>query len=161
VDGGPTAALEEAARRLDGRKVELTQLLVGAQAEAALPAAGAWGEFGSLVDVLAGADDPQDARLRLRGCLRAMVDTIPCLVVRRGLWGLCACQVLFRGGARRSYLIVHRPNHLCGAVRWEGQTSVRSFSEAGVKAGLNLTKPDHARRLEKFLEGVELPGAGG
>jgi DNA invertase Pin-like site-specific DNA recombinase len=147
VDGGPTPALETAARRLDERKASLAELLTEAQTKAAVPAAGAWGEFGSLVDVLAGAGDPQDARLRLRGCLRAMVDTVPCLIVRTGAWALCACQVHFHGDGSRSYLIGARPAGKHRKAKWW----CRSFAESGVKGSLDLREPKHAATLAREL----------
>ena len=73
------------------------------------PAARAWEEFGSLVDVLSNAPDPQDCRLRLRGVLRRIVGSIWLLVVARGRDRLAAVQVRFADNQHcRSYFILHR-----------------------------------------------------
>jgi hypothetical protein len=112
------------------------------------PAERCWNEFGSLVDVLTGAKDPDATRLRLRTLLRGMVDEVWLLTVRRGRTILAAAQVYFQGGAAwRDYLITYRA--ATNTVR--GGWSVRSFSRDALPGDLDLRKADHVARLEQAL----------
>jgi hypothetical protein len=112
---------------LEARKRELEAELTDAQARATCPASRAWNEFGSLLELLDKAEDPRDARLRLRAALRRMVDAIWMLVVPRGGDRLAVAQVFFAGGHHfRSYFIVHRPPRSNGRAKKPGRWCVLS-----------------------------------
>jgi DNA invertase Pin-like site-specific DNA recombinase len=133
-------------------RIVLDQLAEAAQ-KAAHPLSETWGEFGSLADVLDNAPDPEDARLRLRACLRRMVESMWLLVVPRGTTRLGAVQVWFTGNKRhRDYLLYHRG----AGNRRAGASRVWSFAEAAVPGTLDLRKPAHAARLEKVLRALDL-----
>ena len=128
---------------METRKVEVVEDLKKAQAQAACPAMAAWEELGSLVDVLDGAPDPDDARLRLRAALRRLIDSVWLMIVPRGSTRMCAVQVWFAGGKRhRDYLIYHRPAHntfghrSCGAL---GKRYPASSSSMGLPSLGSLT----------------------
>jgi DNA invertase Pin-like site-specific DNA recombinase len=141
-------------RRLRDKEAEqrrLTEALADARQRAAHPLSESWGECQSLAAALDGAPDPLDARLRLRGALRRVVERVYLLIVSRGRDRLAAVQVYFAGGGRhRDYLIWHRPTTANGSARKEGRWWVRSFADAGLPA-LDLRRRDHARELEADL----------
>jgi hypothetical protein len=156
VDGGDVPALAAAARALDARRVKAAAELAEAEREAASPLASAWGEYGSLVDILDAAPDPTDTRVRLRAALRRMVSGVWCLFVGRGRWRLAAVQIWLAGGAHRDYLLLHRPAHKNPTSRRDARTQVWSFAEADVGGDLDLRNPAHARRLERELSSLNL-----
>src|SRR5262249_7197914 len=107
---GDVAALARVLRAQEDRKRDLATRLAQARRKAAHPLSEAWGEAKSLLEALKSAPDPEDARLRLRGALRRIVDSFWLLIVPRGRDRLCAVQVWFQGsGSCRNYLILHRP----------------------------------------------------
>jgi DNA invertase Pin-like site-specific DNA recombinase len=77
--------------------------------KAATPLSRAWRECKSLLGVLESAPDRADARLRLRGILRRVVDGVWCLFAARGRYRMALVQVWFAGGRNRVYLICYDP----------------------------------------------------
>jgi hypothetical protein len=145
---------------LEARKAELDTKLLDARAKAACPAGQALREYGSLLDALAKAPDPRDARVRLGAALRRLVDFISFLVLRRGAGKLAAVQVYFRGGARREYLIDYRAPNGNSKVKGAGQWRVRSLDtpnfhpETPAKFGLvigDLSDPTEAQTEAEVL----------
>jgi DNA invertase Pin-like site-specific DNA recombinase len=138
-------------KRVRDKEVELRTVLeqlTEAARKAANPLSETWGEFGSLVDVLDNAPDPEDARLRLRSCLRRMVDAIWLLVVPRGTTRLAAVQVWFVGGKRhRDYLMVHRG----AGNRRLGASGVWSLADVARPRDLDLRRKKDTQELEKTL----------
>jgi DNA invertase Pin-like site-specific DNA recombinase len=110
---------------LETRKRKVAERLAEARTEAAHPLSESWGECQSLVDTLAAAPDPRDARLRLRAVLRRIVVGMLVLIVPRKLDRLAAVQFDFPGGKRRSYLLLYRP----GASVRPGFWCVRSWTD--------------------------------
>jgi DNA invertase Pin-like site-specific DNA recombinase len=152
--------LIELVRELEAEKAQVGDDLAAERRRAASPLAEAWGECGTLVDVLRGAPDERAARLKLRSILRRIVEGVWCLFLRPG--GrigpkVAAVQVRFAGGRHRDYLIVYVPAHGNAAAKRPAGWRVRSFAESGVRGALDLRKPEHAARLTRFLEGVEMP----
>jgi hypothetical protein len=143
---------------LEDRKRDLEAELRDARARATCPAAAAWEGFGSLADALGNAPNPTDARLRLRAALRRVVSEIWLLVVPRGSDRLCAVQVFFAGGARRDYLIWHRPHRNNGKARKEGWWKARSITAEEMAAvglklfGGDLRDPDEVAATVRTLE---------
>ena len=155
VDGGEIASLVDVLRKLEARLAEAEEALAEAKRQAASPVSVTWGEYGSLVDALEAAPDPEEARVRLRSALRRMVESVWCLFVARGARRIAAVQVYFPGGQRRDYLVLHQPA-TGGAVgdrpaRWW----VRSLAGMAKPGELDLRKPAHARRLEAALAALE------
>lgn len=97
---------------LETRKRKQAERLADARQAAAHPLSESWGECQSLVDTLAAAADPHDARLRLRSALRRIVVGMRLLVVPRKQDRLAAVQFDFGGKhhRRRSYLLLYRPS---------------------------------------------------
>src|SRR5262249_38657636 len=110
---------------LEARKADLTARLAQARQEALHPLSETWGEVQTLAEALATAPDPQDARLRLRAGLRRIVSGGWVLVVPRGAVRLCAVQIDFAKGARRSYLIRYQAAGYCRSGFWQ----VRSWTD--------------------------------
>jgi DNA invertase Pin-like site-specific DNA recombinase len=141
---------------LEAKKAELSDRLASARAKAAAPAAEAWGELDTLADALAKASDPNDARLRLRGAIRRIVEGAWLLVVQRPKLKLAAVQIVFAGGRQRHYLMAFWPATGGGSTWTEPRWAVRSFSDAGPRAkDLDLRKPAHARKLAKVLADLD------
>jgi DNA invertase Pin-like site-specific DNA recombinase len=160
TDGdGDCRPLVEALRKLEDKRAGVAAELAQAQREAASPLATAWGEYTSLVDVLDGAADPEDVRVRLRSALRRTVTGVWCLFVARSPWRFAAAQVHFSGGACRSYLVVSGIKERGRPRDW----SCASFAEAGVpEDGLDLRKRAHAAKLARELaklDPADLAGA--
>jgi DNA invertase Pin-like site-specific DNA recombinase len=150
-------ALAEAAKTLADEKERLTLQLAQARQVAASPLSEVWGECQSLLAALGSAPDQGDARIRLRGALRRIVESAWMLVVPRGSIRLAAVQLWFAGGGRsRSYLILHRPARANAAARTEGGWECRSLASDAPAGGLDLRDPKHAARLASALERIEI-----
>jgi hypothetical protein len=155
LERGDVAALARMLRRLEEQKGNLVKQLDAAREKAANQLSESWGEAQSLAEALNTAPDPQDARLRFRSALRRIADSMWLLVVPRNRDRLAAVQIWFAGAKRRrDYLIVNRATRSNGNATVPGGWSVRSFATEA--AGLDLWKPDHAKRLEKALLAVQL-----
>jgi DNA invertase Pin-like site-specific DNA recombinase len=115
------------------------------------PAERAWGEFPGLVEMIEGAADPDDVRLRLRTVLRGIVEEMWVLLVPRGSYRLCAVQVFFVGGAVRHYLFLHQT---AGFRRKGGFWKPKSDAGPFTPADLDLRKREHAQDLTQVLESV-------
>jgi DNA invertase Pin-like site-specific DNA recombinase len=121
---------------------DATARLAEARQKIAHPLSASWAEGHTLIDALASAPDPREARLRLRAALRAVVEEITVLVVAKGRDRLAAAQVFFAGGGRRDYLIHSGPDG------WSAKSNPCA-------AELDLRKPDHARRLAAALAEID------
>jgi hypothetical protein len=94
---------------LEARKRDLEAQLAEARKKAATPLGGAWQEAKSLLGALDAAPDPADARLRLRACLRRMVEEVWLFVTGTGRDRIAHVEVVFAGGQTWKYSIYHRP----------------------------------------------------
>jgi DNA invertase Pin-like site-specific DNA recombinase len=144
-------ALAEVVAALGSEKKTLADQLAEARREEASPLAEAWGEFGSLLEAVEAAPDLEDARVRLRGALRRVVEGIWCLFTVKGTLRIAAAQVWFKGDGHRDYLIVHRPATSGVAGRRASSWERRSLADAAALGRLDLRNKEHARRLEKAL----------
>jgi hypothetical protein len=127
---------------LEAKRKELQPKLDEAKARAATPAQEVWRDFGSLVEAMDNANDPKDARLRLKTALRRIVERIDLLIVPKGADRLAMVQMEFRGGGRRDYLIWHRPARFNGkGSRVEGWWRVPSC-RADEMERIGFTQPD-------------------
>jgi hypothetical protein len=158
---------------LEGRQAELKARLEEAKAKESQPLASAWKECHGLIDTLASAADPMDARLRLRAALRRTVEGIWLLVVPRFADRVAAVQVRFTGGEIRDYLIIHRPPRGNGNGKTPGRwccASISSPSSDSVKEdedlkwyaangrGMlwgDLTESDSVATAEQYLKGLD------
>jgi DNA invertase Pin-like site-specific DNA recombinase len=149
-------AVADVLERQEAIRQELAEQLAQARREAASPLGESWGQFRSLVDVLASAPDPQDVRVRLRAALRRMLAGIWCLFVARGAQRLAAVQVWFQGDGHRDYLILHQP--ATGGFQKKRPSSWRAWSLAEVtKAGdVDLRQAKYVREVERQLRSVQL-----
>jgi DNA invertase Pin-like site-specific DNA recombinase len=153
VDGGDCAPLADALRTLDVKWAAAAEELAEAQRAAASPLSAAWGECTNLLAALKAAEDQADARGRLRGAMRRVIECIWCLFVPRGAQRLASVQVYFKGGARRDYVIHHRPatGGAVGSRRAEWRAKALAF--VGER---DLRKRQDAGRVEKALAGADL-----
>jgi DNA invertase Pin-like site-specific DNA recombinase len=169
--------LVDVLRRLGEREKGLAGQLTAAQQEAANPLMEAWGQCQTLADVLDKAPDPREVRVKLRAALRRICEGIWCVFcagaegprtagkrgkgtkpLGRGRARLAAVQLWFTGGARRDYMILHRPAQGGRVPAKAARSWVRSLAEvAPAKGSLDLRKVSHARRLEKVLATMDLP----
>lgn len=150
---GDVAALARVLRTQEERRRTLSQQLAAARQKAAHPLSEAWGETKSLLQVLASAPDPADARLRLRAALRRIVDSVWLLVIPLGAQRLCAVQIWFADRKHhRDYLILHTPPKANAKARVDGRWEVKSLADVVALGSLDLRKPAHAKRLEAVLE---------
>jgi DNA invertase Pin-like site-specific DNA recombinase len=142
---------------LETRKLELEEKLADAQRRAQTPMASAWGEAQSLAGAIDNAADPDGIRVRLRTALRRAVESIWLLVVPRGRDRLAVAQIRFAGrGERRDYLLLHRWAR-GGAVRARPASWLcGSLADVARGGDFDLRKRDHAGRLGKVLERLDL-----
>jgi DNA invertase Pin-like site-specific DNA recombinase len=158
---GFSPAIGERITDLEDRQRDLAADLAEARQRAAHPLSESWGECQSLVKALDSAADPQDARLRLRGALRRIVESVWLVVIPRGIERLCAAQIHFAGGKRREYLIYHRPARGNAAARAERHGWVGALAKVAPAAGaLDFGKLTKSQRtaLEALLSGLDLGG---
>jgi DNA invertase Pin-like site-specific DNA recombinase len=158
---GESPALMKRVRDKEAEEQELEEKLRAARQTAAVPLPDAWEDCHTLLDALAAAPDPMDARLRLRTLLRRIVAEIVLLVHPRGKDRLAAVQMHFQGGGIREYLIWHHPprgNRICVVPGWWRVASVRSIGlhhpESPVVLGLvgfDLRDPVGRGRVEDTL----------
>jgi DNA invertase Pin-like site-specific DNA recombinase len=148
-DGEDVPGLVRVLRAMEDKRQELVKRLAAAQQKEANPRDRAWAEAKTLLDVA--TDEP--TRLRLRGLLSAMVESIWVLIVPRAPWRLVAVQLHFTGDGHRDYLIVNK-----AADRWrKGGWQARSLPPelAGGQA-FDLRKREHAQALERRLQNLDL-----
>jgi DNA invertase Pin-like site-specific DNA recombinase len=153
---GDMRTLTEAGRKLDADCHALAEQLAEAQRKERQPRGVAWAEMRTLLD----AAHDEATRLRLRDLLRVNVENVHVLVVPRRSHRLCAVQVNFMDGVRRSYLIHYRAAGFCR----EGGWSARSFAlpAAGADAApLDLRRPADARLLEAKLSAIDIAALAG
>jgi hypothetical protein len=154
---GESPTLYRRLRTKEDRERDLVARLAAARERAAHPLSETWGQAQTLMDALARASDPIDARLRLRAALRRMIDRVYLLVVPRGRTRLAAVQVWFAGGKRcRNYLITHRLGRGNKTARTPACWWVRSFADAPVRGSPDLRNLKHALALADVLQRVEL-----
>jgi DNA invertase Pin-like site-specific DNA recombinase len=146
--------VSEKLAELNVRRKALKQQEEQARREEASPASRSWKQFRSLAGLLK-RDGSDDTRRKVREALRRSLESAWVLVVAQGDYRLCAVQLFFQGGSRRDYLILHR-------ITFGRQRPVRprtwSLADVARPGDLDLRQPDHARRLEKFLLGIDLSG---
>ncbi len=97
----------------------------------------------------------QEKPEELRAALLLTMEAIHCVVVKRGLTRLCACQVGFKNSdARRYYIIRYTQGHGAGVGRSAKPTwGVKSDAEL---AKLDLRKPAAAKAMEVYLQSIPL-----
>src|SRR5262249_50824945 len=105
---------------------ELAAAVAALRRDTEHPKAESWGEFKSLLDLLATAPDPQATRLRLRAELRRVIDSIHLVVVAKGWHRVAVAQAYFAGGGHREFVIVHR----------RGEAPGESWVASAARAGL-------------------------
>ena len=141
---------------LRDREQEEERLAVELQEELArpvVPAERAWKELPSLVSLIKDSDDPDAVRLKLRGVLRRVIDSVWVLTVPRGVVRRCAVQIHFTGGGVRNYMVHHRTAAYRRSERWSAESP-----EELIPVKLDLRRRDHAKRLAAALERMPLPG---
>jgi DNA invertase Pin-like site-specific DNA recombinase len=155
---GDIPALTRVLRTLEEQRRGLAEKLDAARREAAHPLSESWGETSALLKALDEAPDPREARLRLRAALRRIVDVMMILVVPRGKARLAAVQIWFtRGQRHRDYLVFYRAARSGGrAKRSKTHSQVCSLDPKWCAGPLDLRQPEHAKRLEKSLERLDL-----
>jgi DNA invertase Pin-like site-specific DNA recombinase len=154
---GESPFLFQRLRAKEAEKRAVAAKLVEARQKAAHPRSESWGAAQTLIDALANAPDVRDARLRLRGALRQIIDGIFLLVVPRGFADrFCAVQIFFADDGVRNYLIFHRAARGNARCRHEARWWARSFKTAGLPDGIDLRKAEDVRRLEAALAEADL-----
>jgi hypothetical protein len=146
---------------LNTRRKTLAADLAAAQQEAASPAAESWGEFRTLGELL--ASDPSDElRVKVRAALRRSVERVYCLFVGRTPVRFARVQVVFKGGAARTYVIRHTQTVGNGKKTTPGGWDCFSLDwEPGESLTLDLRNPDHVRELVRVWESKGTAAAAG
>ncbi|VTT99080.1 site-specific recombinase : Recombinase OS=Nitrobacter hamburgensis (strain X14 / DSM 10229) GN=Nham_0143 PE=4 SV=1: Resolvase: Recombinase [Gemmataceae bacterium] len=116
--------------------------LVEERQRAANPLSSSWVEA---VELMA-TQEPE----RLRAALTTVIDGVWCLLIAIAGKKVAAVQVLFKGGSRREYIILHTPHRGSLATGKPAETLVKTFAEAGLSCG-DLRKPDEAALLERLI----------
>jgi DNA invertase Pin-like site-specific DNA recombinase len=137
LDEEYSPGLAKVLRKKEARMEVLAGKLAEARLRKANPAAESLGEAQSLLEMMDSAADPDQVRLRLRGVLHRVLESIRLLVVGGGRDRLCLAQLWFRSGRCRSYLIAHRGAR--GNARGGTPARWQAFSFAA--DDLDLRKP--------------------
>ena len=114
------------------------------------PAEKAWEQLPSLVDLIRARGD--EARLKIRGVLRSIIQDARLLLMKKGSWLMVAVQFFFAGGAARHYLVAYRPACRGRAGRWYA----RSLADIADPAELDLRRREDAAALEAELLEMDL-----
>lgn len=142
---------------LEARKRDLVEKLAVAKQKAAHPVSESWGEAQTLIGALDTAPDQDDARIRLRGVLRRVVESIWMFVVPRGLDRWCVAQVFFHeSGKYQTYLILYRAARANGKARVDAKWYCRSFADVAGEGDKSLKDPITAALWAKLLEKMPL-----
>jgi DNA invertase Pin-like site-specific DNA recombinase len=156
-ENGESPALFQRLRKKEAEKRDLDARLAEAQTKAANPLSASWGECKGLLETVASAPDPEDARLRLRSTLRRIIDSVWVLIVPRGRDRLAAVQVWFAGGKRcRGYVVLHRAAKANASARQAGGWAARSLSEVAAPGAMDLRNPEHTGKLADALAEADL-----
>jgi DNA invertase Pin-like site-specific DNA recombinase len=147
---GYSKALASVLREREAEEEKIARELQDALAQAARPADKAWQELPGLVDLIRKHGD--EARLKIRGVLRSILQDARVLLVRRQSRLLAACQLFFHGGAVRSYLIVYQVAARHKASSW----SVRSLASIVAPGDLDLRRREDAAKAEAGLLKLDL-----
>jgi DNA invertase Pin-like site-specific DNA recombinase len=153
---GDVPALARVLRQLEARRKDVAGRLAEARLRAASPASEAWGEAKSLLDVLAGAADPAEARLRLRAVLRRVIDVMYLVVVPRGRDRLACLQINYNGGRCRVYLVYSRPTRSNGKGTKPGGWRAASLPQELMDETIDLRRQEDVAALEEALLGIDL-----
>jgi hypothetical protein len=127
---GMAATLLPAVRRLVGRKNKLADDYQALNAKCVSPDADHLHTAQSLLQEADGFNPTdENIRLRLRSAIQRAISGIWLLGISRGHDRLCALQIDFKGGARRSYLVWHRPPRSNGKAAVPGWWATRSWTD--------------------------------
>jgi DNA invertase Pin-like site-specific DNA recombinase len=148
--GGYSKYLTEMLREKETDEENKAQELQEELAKSVRPAEAAWREFPGVVDLLAEADDPVAARLRVRTVLARIVERMVVLMVRRGAYSLCAVQAHFTTGGRRDFLVV---SYAAGFNR-QGWWKAKSLADVVALGDFDLREEKDASNLQRALEAL-------
>jgi DNA invertase Pin-like site-specific DNA recombinase len=148
---GFSKALAAVLREREAQEEKIAGDLQDELAKTARPAAKAWEQLPSLVDLIRVRGD--EARLKIRGVLRSIVEDARLLLVRRRSYLLAGCQFFFTGGAVRSYLVVYQSP---GRRRVGGLLGCCSLATVTDPADLDLRRRPDAQALEQLLAEVDV-----
>jgi DNA invertase Pin-like site-specific DNA recombinase len=140
---------------LEGLQEALERQLTEARHEAKHPLRDTWDDTLTLAAAVRDAEDPDDARMRLRTALRRITQEISLLVVPRGMLRVCAVQFHFREGKRRDFLILYRQASKPGGKPKPSAWRAGSLANVAKAGELDLRKPKHARALEALLSSLD------
>jgi DNA invertase Pin-like site-specific DNA recombinase len=146
LKAGYSKGLAAVLREKEAEEEKIASQLQEELAKSAKPAERAWKELPNLAALVKKGGD--EARLRLRGVLRRVIESIYLLHVRRGSFLFAAVQVFFRDSdARRDYLIAYQ----AAGFNRPGGWWAKSLADVVKPGGLDLRRRDHAAKLEKAL----------
>lgn len=155
--GGDLREVVDTLRSLAAQEAKLDKAIAAAQQKAAMPLQTAWDETQGLLGMLASAADPDVLRLKLRARLRALIEKVVLLVVRRGIYRVAAWQVFFNGAKGvRTYVAVNRRFVSNGKGSYPGGTWFGSWLSDGVEHIPDLRDRDHAERFARFLQVLDV-----
>jgi DNA invertase Pin-like site-specific DNA recombinase len=149
---GYSKALAAVLREKEEEEERLAAELLDELAKSVVPAERAWKELPSLAALVRKADDPDAARLKLRGVLRRVIDSAHVLIVPKGATRFCVVQFHFTGGGRRDYLIAHRTAAFRRTEWWDGW----SLNDVLKTGALDLRQADDVAAMEVKLLALDL-----
>jgi DNA invertase Pin-like site-specific DNA recombinase len=155
VEGDEAGPIMDVLRTLDVKRAKAADELAVARREAACPLSEAWGEARNLAEAIDAAPDQTEARVRLRGALRRIVEGIWCLFVARGSNRLAAVQVWFAGGAHRDFLIALEPARGNASAKRAPLPVVYNFADTSAPI-LDLRKRAGAAKAERALNELDV-----
>jgi DNA invertase Pin-like site-specific DNA recombinase len=149
-------AVADVLERHEADSKDLTARLAKLREKAAAPVSKAWSEYGTLLDVLDSAPDPEEARVRIRAALRRIIEGFWCLFIGRDSYRVAAIQARFIGGAHRDFLIVHRAATGGAVGGRDAQWWACSLAKATGQQSLDLRRKRDARDLSTTLNDIDI-----
>src|SRR5262249_15472917 len=138
LDREYTSELNGVLNRKRNKRKDIATRFAEASLRADSPLSESWGDAKTLMGLIdkTPAEEREALMLRLRAVLRRVVDSMTVLVVKRGIDHIVAVQFDFAGGARRSYLIWHRPAKSNGKATVAGFWCARSWTDEELRKAM-------------------------
>lgn len=146
-DVGPIMA---SLRKLNADLEKVKADLEAAKRLAATPLSGAWNECHNLLDALEQAEDLEAAKLRLRGLLRRIVESIWCLFMPGHGNRKSGVQINFKGGLCRRFVILLERSTTGPAPRSE-ELTMGTFAKNLPSGNWDFREKGNIRKIEAAL----------
>jgi hypothetical protein len=150
-----TDALIDTVREIEKELKKVNDAIAEDRAKSAVPASEAWAEFTNITEALAAAPDQNASRLKLRGAIRRVVESIGTLFTPGPGIRPVFVQVTFTGGKYQTFVIVYRPRHVTRSQEVKSAEYVVVDELGELKPDtFDLRRVEDAKDLEEVLAAI-------